>query len=147
MERSLSEFKSRCVAGAATLCVALPGLHPLLARLREAHVPYGVLSNGWNPLQRAKLGAIGYDGIALISDDIGARKPEARAFELLSAALGRPERCWYVGDDPYGDVEGALRAGLSAVWFDDGTRAWPGDLPPPPDRVTELAELARVLGI
>lgn len=147
LPESLSEFKRRCVAGAATQCVALPGLHSLLARLREAHIPYGVLSNGWNPLQRAKLEAIGYDGIALISDDIGARKPEARAFELLRAALGGPERCWYVGDDPHGDVEGALGAGLSAVWFDDGTTAWPGDLSPPPERVTELAEVACVLGL
>ena len=60
-------------------------------------------------------------------------------------ALGVPrEQVWYVGDNPLGDVAGALAAGLRAVWFDWEGLTYPQDVPPPTLRIGSLRELEAV---
>ena len=82
----------------------------------------------------------------LVSDAIGAVKPERAAFDALVAALGAPrERCWYVGDNARGDVGGALAAGLRAVWFDADDASYPQDLPSPTLRIVALRELEALI--
>jgi len=68
------------------------------------------------------------------------RKPDPRAFESLVTALRVPVRdIAYVGDSVPSDVEGAIRAGLRAVWLDRWTDPW---LPPEGVvRITSLLEL------
>ena len=68
------------------------------------------------------------------------RKPDPRAFGRLVAALGVPATdIAYVGDSVPADVEGAIRAGLRAVWLDRWGDPW---LPPEGVvRITSLLEL------
>jgi putative hydrolase of the HAD superfamily len=125
-----------------TFIVPDPAASATLAHLREEGVAVGLLSNGWNPLQAAKARRCGFVGQVLVSSDLGVRKPQREAFAALTDALGVDAgRCYYVGDDPYADVEGAARAGLLAVWLNSADRAYPADLPSPPLVITRLQDI------
>jgi putative hydrolase of the HAD superfamily len=85
-------------------------------------MPVGVLTNGHHAMQARKLRMLGLDGVPLFaSSELVAPKPDARAYEAACTGLGVPmDRTVMVGDDITNDVQGALLAGLSAVWFDRG---------------------------
>lgn len=53
--------------------------------------------------------------------ELGVRKPSPEYFAAVLADLGLPpERVVMVGDEWQADIEGALAAGLWAVWYDPG---------------------------
>jgi HAD superfamily hydrolase (TIGR01509 family) len=125
----------------------IDGARDLLATLAERGIPTAILTNGWSPLQEAKIArALGFRGKVLVSEAIGVRKPEAAAFSLLVGVLGvSPDRCFYVGDNPEADVIGAQAAGLRGVWFDWEGVAYPPEAPPPFARIGALADLLAVV--
>ncbi len=54
---------------------------------------------------------------------LGVRKPSPEYFAAVLADLGLPpERVVMVGDEWRADIDGALAAGLWAVWYDPGHR-------------------------
>ena len=54
----------------------------------------------------------------MVSGDLGVAKPDAAAFHHALDLLGaRPEDATMIGDSLERDVEGALAAGLRAVWI------------------------------
>lgn len=92
----------------------------------QAEFCLGLLTNGSSDFQRAKLqatalgGFLPRDGI-LVSAEIGAEKPDPRAFQALVGAIGLPaETILYVGDHWKNDIEGARAAGLPACWLAQG---------------------------
>jgi FMN phosphatase YigB (HAD superfamily) len=119
----------------------------VLDACRARGVPIAVLTNGWTPLQQKKIArALGADIVdsmpILVSDALNAYKPDPAAFAALADTLHTPrEHVWYVGDNPRGDVGGALAAGLRAVWFDWENLSYPQDVPPPTLRIASLREL------
>ncbi|HEY0615768.1 MAG TPA: HAD family hydrolase [Candidatus Elarobacter sp.] len=123
------------------------GARETLLALRARGLPLAILTNGWTPLQQKKIArGLGPDLAAalpiLVSDAIAAIKPARAAFDALVAALhAERDRVWYVGDNPRGDVAGALDAGMRAVWFDWEGQTYPQDLPPPTLRIHALREL------
>ncbi len=138
-------WRAICYELVPALVRPLDGALELLRALRERGVPCAILTNGWSPLQQRKIAhALGADAPAvLVSDELRAIKPAPAAFDALVAALGVPrERVWYVGDNPAGDIGGALAAGLRAVWFDWEGLRYPADVPPPTLRIGALRELA-----
>ncbi|HEY2554322.1 MAG TPA: HAD family hydrolase [Candidatus Cybelea sp.] len=81
-----------------------------------------------------------------MSTDIGAHKPDLRAFELLLERLGTPpSQTWYVGDDPRGDIAGAQRAGIQAVWINWEHQEYPLDLRPPEHTISRFEELLELV--
>ncbi|MEO0422144.1 MAG: HAD-IA family hydrolase [Pseudomonadota bacterium] len=59
----------------------------------------------------------------------GASKPERTIFDVALAACGASaSQVVHVGDHPSADVEGALGAGMHAVWFNPQGHAWPQDI-------------------
>jgi putative hydrolase of the HAD superfamily len=55
--------------------------------------------------------------------NVGSRKPSPAFFERILDLVGTtPHRTIMVGDDFEADVQGALAVGLSAVWFNAGSR-------------------------
>ena len=129
----------------AELLDAVPfaDVHPALERLREGYA-LGVLSNG--PRPDAPLTRMGFAHYfdAIVTAFGGEQKPSPRAFLEVLAELGAsPEDAAYVGDSIANDVEGALEAGLTAVWLDRY-----GDTAPPPagaHRIASLEELPELL--
>ena len=137
-------WRAICYALVDPLVQPVAGARETLAVLRERGVPLAILTNGWSPLQQLKIARALGDAIEtiLVSDQLGAVKPARACFAALVAALGVPaEQVWYVGDNPRGDVGGALAAGLRAVWFDWEGQQYPADLPPPTVRIRALREL------
>jgi putative hydrolase of the HAD superfamily len=102
-----------------------PGVLPGLDRLR-GKVKLGLLTDGQPELQRRKIAALGlaqrFDAI-LVTGDLGrsAYKPAVAGFqEILARLEADPEQTVMVGDDPLGDVAGALAAGITPVRIRSG---------------------------
>lgn len=132
---------------APSFVVADPQAKGLLERLHQRGVTTAVLSNGWNPLQTLKARRAGFTGTVLASADLGVQKPDGKAFAALAAALGQPaQRCFYVGDDPKGDIMGAMHAGFNAVWLDNEGKTYPPDLPAPTHVIQTLDALLDIIG-
>ena len=79
------------------------------------------MTNGESCLQREKLdasGLAGYFDVLAVSGDIGAGKPDPAIFRHALGELGvRPQHAMMVGDSLRKDVDGALAAGLNAIWL------------------------------
>lgn len=138
-------WREHCYALVDELVRPVDAARETLVALRDRGIPTAILTNGWTPLQQRKI-ARALDAAApaliLVSDALGAVKPERAAFDALVDALRVPrEHLWYVGDNARGDVGGALAAGLRGVWFDWEGQSYPQDLPPPTIRVSALREL------
>lgn len=137
-----ARFVRSVLAAAEAFVVAAPGLQALLAGLRGRRIPYAILSNGWAPLQQRKATCIGFDGPVLTSAEIGAQKPQRPAFEALAHRLNcAPQALWYVGDDPYADVAGAVGAGMHAIWLDALGRPYPAEIAAPDAVIHSLHEV------
>ncbi|MEW2635406.1 HAD family hydrolase [Streptomyces sp. NPDC048389] len=119
-----------------------------LEQLRSAGWSLCILTNGAADIQRAKVAAAGFtdavDAI-VISEEIGARKPEPDAFHVAVARCGGAPsaRAWMVGDNPAGDIGGALQAGLRTIWLRG--RPWPDDLPTPHHAVDDVTQAITLL--
>lgn len=113
-----------------------PDVVPTLERLRREGVRTGVVSN-WDsrlPAILDSLGIAGYFEEIGVSGVEGVEKPSPELFHVVLSRMGAdPAETIHVGDDPLCDVEGAMRAGVTARLIDrTGTRkAW-RDLTPLP---------------
>jgi len=132
MERTLERLEQRPPPDLRDLAAAItaryasevrpaPGAAKLLERLDAAGVRLGLITNGPVDMQRAALGALGFEGrfrVVIVSGDrdVAARKPSPRVFGLACTGLETlPAETLMVGDDPVADVRGALDYGLQAV--------------------------------
>jgi putative hydrolase of the HAD superfamily len=107
--------------------------------------PMALLTNGAACLQREKLAASGlaarFDAV-VVSADLGVGKPDASVFRHTLALLGA-DRGVMIGDSRERDIDGALDAGLAAVWINRfGQRGPSRDGVP---EITSLAELPAAL--
>lgn len=105
--------------------------HPLapgakdLVGLATACGPVGLVTNGPPDIQRQKLGHTGFEenfSAIVISGELGTGKPDPFIFEHALALLGvrSASDAVMVGDSWERDVEGALGAGMRAVWISHG---------------------------
>ncbi|TMR95867.1 HAD family hydrolase [Nonomuraea basaltis] len=107
----------------------------------------GVLTNGTQRMQEAKVRAIGLDGTlrtVLTGEVLGGHfKPSPAAYTGAAAALGlAPEEVLLVGDDVAKDVTGPAATGMRSVWLD---RLGLEPAPPGFPRITTLTDLPRLL--
>ncbi len=99
----------------------MPGAQEVLKLV--SHLPLALVSNGPSDMQRAALAKVGIESyfktIVISGDeDVAVRKPKGRIFELACERLNvLPEKVLMVGDNLEADVQGALAAGLQAVWL------------------------------
>jgi len=114
----------------------IPALDALRGRVRLALLtnnPYGA-----GVLDRHGLHVDVFDCV-VVADPV-VRKPDPRAFAPLWESLAlAPSEIAYVGDSVSADVEGALGAGLRAVWLNRWNDPWP--LPPGVVGIASLSEL------
>lgn len=123
-ERFGAERRARCetFADAAAALDAVRGEYAV-----------ALVSNGASCLQREKLAASGladrFDAI-VVSGDLGAGKPDPAIFAHAVRELGvAPGDATMVGDNLAKDVDGALAAGLGAVWLNRAGKDRPADRP------------------
>jgi putative hydrolase of the HAD superfamily len=89
-----------------------------LTTLGESHT-LGLVTNGASCLQREKLAASGlgaHFAAVVVSAEFGAGKPEPAIFRHALSELGCSSGVM-VGDSVERDIDGALAAGLGAVWL------------------------------
>jgi putative hydrolase of the HAD superfamily len=103
----------------------------LVDQLTALGVPVGVLSNSEGKLAEL-IDEIGWSGrfrVVADSGRLGIEKPDPAIFQWTAAQLGvAVGEVAHVGDSLAADVEGALNAGMRAVWFRGrGQQATPPD--------------------
>ncbi|PID60919.1 MAG: haloacid dehalogenase [Gammaproteobacteria bacterium] len=73
-------------------------------------------------------------------------KPDAAMFSRCCAHFGiAPSSLLHIGDNPLTDVQGALRFGAEAVWFNQQKSPWPEAQAPAHHEVASIAELSALL--
>src|SRR5690606_26422131 len=111
------------------------------------------LTNGLADVQRPRLTAspIGaHADVVIISDEVGAAKPDPAIFHAAFEAMGHPDRddVVLVGDSLTADIAGGVAYGIDTVWFDPaGLGPAPAGGPRPTHRIGGLRELLPLLGL
>lgn len=91
----------------------------LIRRLRAAGVPVALVSNAFGRDCYAGFDLAALADVAVISAEVGIRKPSRRIYEIACARLGvRPERAVMV-DDLRQNLDGAARLGIAGVLHTD----------------------------
>jgi putative hydrolase of the HAD superfamily len=120
-----------------------------LLALRACGMRLAVITNGGSSSQRDKLQTLGivdlFDAI-VISEELGAKKPDPRIFRAALERLNlAAAECVFIGDNPEKDVRGASLAGIHVIWF-ESSLTWPPALPGPTYQIHGLNELLPLLG-
>lgn len=112
--------------------------HDVLSMLSERY-QLAAITNGNADVHKTSLGR--YFSFALRADQVGVAKPDAAIFNMaIKQAETAAHRCVHIGDSIENDVEGAMNAGIRAIWFDPEGRRYNGA-----STVTALSELAQAL--
>lgn len=95
-----------------------------------------------------KYGMLKYFDFLVFSDRVEMVKPDRGVFLYAARKLGiEPEQAIHVGDFPWSDIEGALKAGFTAVQFTGADGPEKENVHPRADHVIEnLADLCKILG-
>ena len=118
---------------------------PVLEALAARGLRLGIISNFDSRLDDVlrALGIDGYFEAVHLSSRVGAAKPDPLIFQTALATFGlTPPQAMHTGDSLREDVQGALSAGLQAVWFD------PADSSAPPhdtQRIVRLDQLPALI--
>jgi HAD superfamily hydrolase (TIGR01509 family) len=98
----------------------IPGMGEIVDELRSVGVPVGVISNSEGFLAEL-IDEIGWSArLPIVADSgkLAMEKPASPIFRWAAEALGVDvTRVVHVGDSFAADVEGAVAAGMQAVWF------------------------------
>ncbi|WP_160133251.1 HAD family hydrolase [Halococcus salsus] len=103
------------------------------AALSAVDTPLGLVTNGSEATQRAKLDALGIaDRFEVrVFADTGGIKPDPAPFEhALSELDVDPRETVHVGDSLHADVAGANALGIRSVWVSHGADLSVGDIRP-----------------
>ena len=101
------------------------------------------LTNGNANVMRLEIGK--YFDVHLSSEEVGVKKPDRMMFNQVSRSLEIPhQRILHVGDNPVDDVQGAVDAGLQALWINRSQNPWPLDSADPHE-IRDLSELIELL--
>jgi len=105
-----------------------PAMIELMRALKDEGYRMAMLTNNvreWEPLWRAMLPVDEIFETVVDSGFVGCRKPESRIYELTLERIDQPaETCLFI-DDVLVNIEGARKAGLQAVHFQDNEQAIP----------------------
>jgi len=105
-----------------------PAMIELMRELKAEGYQMAMLTNNvreWEPLWRPMLPVDEIFETVVDSGFVGCRKPESRIYQLTLERIERPaEACLFV-DDVLVNCEGARKAGLHAVHFQDNEQAIP----------------------
>ncbi len=103
-----------------------PPMIELMQELKAAGYRMGMLTNNvreWEPLWRPMLPVDEIFETVVDSGFVGCRKPEAKIYAITLDRIGLPaESCLFV-DDVLVNCEGAEKAGMTAVHFQDNEQA------------------------
>ncbi len=98
-----------------------------LAVVRTLHDTYRIamITNGLGDVQRPRLARSAirdYIAELVISDEIGAAKPDRAIFDAAFLRMGspRPDEVLLIGDSQSSDIAGGIAYGIDTCWFNSG---------------------------
>lgn len=98
----------------------IAGAEMAYRKVRE-HFPVGILTNGFAETQQKKFEKFGFNDSAnhiVVSEEVGALKPDPRVFEYATKLAGvQPRDILYVGDSYASDVKGGRAFGWNIAWY------------------------------
>lgn len=109
--------------------ILIPGAEDVVRQLAE-RLPVTLLTNGITVIQRARLERVSirrYFDAVVISQEVGASKPDARIFEIALNGLD-PREALMIGDGIFSDVAGANAAQVDVCWYNPGGASLPAPL-------------------
>lgn len=120
-----------------------PGTFEILDYLKPKYKLH-LITNGPEKIQHQKLEVTKlkpYFRTMTTSEKAGVKKPYPQIFEFaLKAAQTQPHQSVMIGDNPEADIEGAINAGLGAVFFNEKKAA-------NPKKFTEIYHLEQIKNI
>ena len=122
----------------------IEGAAEAVAALAE-RVTIVAVTNGFGDVQHERLERTGLDQYlagVVVSDEVGAAKPQQRIFDVAFEVAGHPprDRVAIVGDSLTSDVAGGRAYGITTIWINpDGADHAPH--PAPDLTITHLGEL------
>ena len=110
-----------------------------------------LITNGLKDVQRSRLAksAIGhYFADVIISEEVGAAKPDGRIFDVAFASMGGPRKqeVLIIGDSLTSDMQGGDEYGIDTCWFNPERRPLDSDVRIKYE-IARLQELLSVLGV
>lgn len=128
IEFSLTPLEMETVFwNAASAGAVMPGADKMIDFINESGIRSAVISNllwsGDALTERLdRLLPNNKFEFVMTSSDYLFRKPNRILFDIALVKSGlSPDDVWYCGDNPQADVEGAARAGIFPVWYDNDT--------------------------
>jgi len=129
------------------LCTELiEGAYEVLQRLQRTS-RIAVVTNGLQAVQRSRLARSrirDFVSELIISEEIGAAKPQVEFFDAAFARLGHPSKreALIIGDSLSSDIQGGINYGLDTCWFNPGATRRPHG----PEQITyEIRPLRQLL--
>ena len=126
------------IAGAETVVRALRGKYRI-----------GIVSNGFTRVKQQQLAATGFADCLeeiVISEAIGAAKPDRAFFDTAFSRLGQPPReaVMIIGDSLSSDIAGGHAYGIDTCWYNPKQRELPAS-PQPTYTIARLEQLLELL--
>ena len=148
LDTTVDDMRARFRPAYLTSYALEPAVAEGLRGLRAAGWHLGVVTNG-PPSQVEKIHGTGLaelvDGWA-VSEEVGARKPDRRIFEVAADRCGAAlDGGWMVGDSADADMAGGRAAGLRCIWLHRG-RPWDERSPSPDHQVDGPVAAIEVVG-
>lgn len=126
VDRLIEEMR----AGIRRHIALYPGVADLLAELRAAGEPVGIVTNGVSHQQRGKIELTGLDRLVddvVVSAEVGFAKPDPRTVQIALEHLGGTAAdAWMIGDAAHADVAAGRAAATRTGWVSHG-RTWSGE--------------------
>jgi 2-haloacid dehalogenase len=116
-----ADVAERYVVNLARGAQLVEGATDLLAGLAATH-RLAYITNGFSDVQRPRLAAAGlarHTDVVVVSDEVGAAKPDPAIFDVAFERMGGPDRgeVLLVGDSLTSDVAGGVAYGIDTCWF------------------------------
>ncbi len=123
----------------------IPGAKEVVTALAK-DFKLAIITNGLTDVQRPRFAASAlrdYFNITIISEEVGAAKPDTRIFDVAFAKMGMPDKAevLIVGDSLTSDIQGGVNYGIDTCWFNAGDKRQS----PTPKPTFEIALLTELL--
>jgi FMN phosphatase YigB (HAD superfamily) len=125
-----------------------PEALPTLRRLRERDVALGLMAPGWPDMQRAKIAALGLDGlfaVRFLVGENGAKRWDTDAYREAAERLGMPPAEIWMVSALQEECRLARNAGLGVIFL-QRVFYWPRDAESPTHEIATFGELVSLLG-
>src|ERR1700752_5011094 len=149
IDGSPSEMSTTYVEQLGLCADLIDGAHEVLQAL-HGKCKLAIVTNGLQAVQRSRLAHSQIRNFIMdiiISEEIGAAKPQTEFFDIAFHRLGHPLKSdvLIIGDSLTSDIKGGINYGIDTCWYNPTAGPQPDDLPITYE-IRHLRELLDVMG-